>query len=451
MMKKNIKHLNLLLSFFLFFNFAGFAQQITPKTALKAYINNNDQYFSWKEKDYYELDNSKVYNLFLTSQKWKEYIWQHQLTVIVPSEVNYKGALLYITGCNNSDGTPIWQGKDNKIIKMIAEIAIQNKAITAVLFQVPNQPLFNGLTEDALVAFTLSNYLEDKNFTWPLLFPMTKSAIRAMDAIQQFSQQFFGKEISYFLISGESKRGWTTWLTAATDSRVKAIAPMVINMLNMPKSIPYHVECFGDYSANIRDFVNLGVAQKTNTPEGKDLVEMIDPFSYREKLTMPKFIFSSTNDLYWPIDVVKFYFEQLPGKNYLHYVANVGHDLGDKKQVMTALSAFFSETLLLSKYPECLWKITENKKSVKLKIKTSPEKLTKILLWKSDSEDRDFRDNYFSSTPIKITGNKWIEITIPYPATGFLAFYVDLLYYDPNGNIYSKSTRVFVANNKKIL
>lgn len=58
-------------------------------------------------------------------------------------------ALLYITGGSNSDEMPNWKKKDNDEIKMIGAIAEKNKAVTAMLSQVPNQPLYNGLKEDS--------------------------------------------------------------------------------------------------------------------------------------------------------------------------------------------------------------------------------------------------------------------------------------------------------------
>ena len=109
-----------------------------------------------------------------------------------------------------------------------------------MLHQVPNQPLYDGLTEDALISYTLNEYKKDGDYSWPLLFPMTKSAIRALDVVQAFSSEQLGREISRFVVSGASKRGWTTWLSAATeDSRIVAIAPMVIDMLNMPATLEY--------------------------------------------------------------------------------------------------------------------------------------------------------------------------------------------------------------------
>ncbi len=89
--------------------------------------------------------------------------------------------------------------------------------------------------------------------------------------------------------------------TGSQDKRVLAVAPMVIDVLNMPVSIPYHKEVWGDYSEQIEDYVKLGIAQDMESQEGKDLATMIDPYSYRATLTMPKLIIIGTNDEYWPV------------------------------------------------------------------------------------------------------------------------------------------------------
>ena len=423
---------------------------VTPETALEAYINNNDESFSWEVKDSSTKDGLTIFNLLVTSQKWREYTWRHQLTVIVPDQLSYDGALLFITGGSNDNEMPNWKSQDDGSIRLMSEVAVKNNAVVAVLYQVPNQPLYDGLTEDALISYTLHNYREDKDLTWPLLFPMTKSAVRSLDAIQEFSAGVLEKEISRFVVSGGSKRGWTTWLTGASDARVEAIAPMVIDMLNMPESIDYHLTAWGDYSIQIKDYVKLGIAQDVNTPDGRELTTMIDPFSYREKLTVPKLLIIGTNDEYWPVDVIKHYFYDLSGENYIHYVPNAGHGLGDKKQATRALSAFFGETLKNKNHPACSWDLSEDDGKIILDIEADRDQLIGIVLWTADSDDRDFRTSPFVSKDISKV-NPDLKVRIEYPESGFRAFYVDLIYPDPNGGSYSKSTRMFVAAENEIL
>lgn len=424
---------------------------ITPDNALESYINNKDISYEWELYETHELDGITLYNILLTSQKWQNYTWRHHLAILVPKEIEHDGALLYISSGSNSEEMPNWRKVDDGSIQFMEFIAKKNKAITAVLFQVPNQPLFGDLTEDEIISLTFYNYKHDKDYSWPLLFPMVKSAIRSMDAIQEFTSKELNHDINSFLVSGASKRGWTTWLTGASDSRVEAIAPMVIDMLNMPKSIGYHLEAWGEYSPQIKDYVDLGVAQDVNTDEGKDVVSMVDPYSYRDKLRMPKLIFNGTNDEYWPVDVIKFYFHDLPGENYLHYVPNAGHGLGDRRQAINALNSFFAETILGYDYPECSWEFEESDKEVIVTIDVSEDELEGVQLWSAFSEDRDFRDNEFHYQVLDILPTDKITVRVNYPDSGFSAFYIDLLYPNPYGEIYSKSTRVFVTDTDEVL
>lgn len=425
---------------------------ITPETALSHYLAQADSAYRWEIKDTYIQDDVTVYSVLLTSQKWREHTWTHQLNIMVPRENNYDGALLFITGGSvNKQGLPNWSGQKDELTKGFCAIAKQNSAIVALLKQTPNQPLYNNLTEDALISFTLHNFKNDGDYSWPLLFPMVKSAKRAMDAVQEFAKTKLNYEINRFVVSGASKRGWTTWLTGANDDRVKAIAPMVIDMLNMPVSIDYQIQVWNDYSIQIQDYVKLGIVQDIKSPKGNDLVTMIDPYSYRKKLTMPKLIFMGTNDEYWPIDNIKNYYDSIPGQNQIHYIPNAGHSMGDKKEAMVNLSAFFGLTMSNTPYPVCKWEITESKKGVKVKLQATKNKLVDVILWSADSSDKDFRNDKWCSKSLGIKHKSKLSLTEEFPVTGYRAFYVNLKYQYENGREYTESTRVFMTDDKKVL
>lgn len=426
---------------------------VTAETALQRYLDNGDEHTKWELKESYAVGNSdvKAYDLILTSQKWREHVWKHQLTILVPNEIEHDGGLMFVTGGSVKDGEPNFKGHDDDLTVSLAVLAAKNNAIVSIINQTPNQPLYDDLTEDELISFTLHNFKNDGDFTWPLLFPMVKSAVTAMDAVQEFASKELKHEIGRFLVSGASKRGWTTWLTGATDPRVVAIAPMVIDVLNMPVSLDYQIKVWKEYSIQIEDYVKLEIPQQVHSEKGDQLTQMIDPYSYRQKLTIPKLIFIGTIDEYWPVDAIKNYIDDIPGKNFIHYVPNAGHDLGDKTQALQALSSFFSTTLLNQPYPICKWDISSNESNITLKAESTPDKLVDAIIWSADSEDRDFRDEEWSGESLNAKNQLNVEAAIEYPEAGFKAFYIDLKYTDANGDEYTKSTRMFVANEKEVL
>ena len=436
---------------FLLISIIGFSQsKITPEKALKSYINNGDKTFSWEIKDSGRLGNTKVYQVLLTSQKWRGITWRHQLTIVVPSAIQYDGAMLFIAGGSDKDEQPNWS-KEDKMWPILGAIAAKNKAIVALIKQVPNQPLYDGKTEDELISYTLHQFKQDKDYSWPLLFPMVKSAVRGMDAIQEFSAKNLNQPITNFVISGASKRGWTTWLSdAIDDNRVKAIGPMVIDMLNMPKTLSYQLETYGEYSIQIEDYVKLGIPQGTDTQDGKAITAMIDPYSYREKLTVPKIIFIGTNDEYWTADAIKHYYDKIPGKNLIHYVPNAGHDLGGGKQALEALSAFFGLTLQNKEYPVSTWNVVKGKEGFEITVNAKSEDLLDAAIWGTTSADRDFRNNLWLTRQVKPQGST-VKYTIPFVKKGFQAFYIDLKYKDPNGGSYTVSSRIFTTDTDKVL
>lgn len=424
---------------------------ITPATALQAYLQNDDNTYKWEIHDSVKTRNVTLYNLLLTSQTWQDIVWVHQLSIFVPDENHYDGALLFITGGSVKDGEPRWKKTSDQLNIFFSGMAAKNKAIVAILSQTPNQPLYNGLTEDALISKTLHDFKNDGDYSRPLLFPMVKSAVKAMDAVQEFAKENRKHDISRFVISGASKRGWTTWLTGASDNRVTAIAPMVIDILNMPKSLNYQLESYGEYSEQIEDYVKLGILEDIRSESGEALVTMIDPYSYRKNLTMPKLLFMGTNDEYWVIDNVKNYLKDLPGITMIHYVPNAGHNLGGGATAFNALSAFFGITLDKNAYPVIKWEAKVRKRKVQVHVDASKDIPEGVKVWYADSDNRDFRKAEWKSRDLDVSGKSSFTVTEALPSKGYRAFYVDMKYKDANGGSYTLSTRAFMTDKKQIL
>ena len=446
--------LSILFTFVLFQpGFSVEKKQVTPETALQAYLHNGDTSFKWELKDQLKGDGVTFYRVEFTSQTWQKIHWTHDLMIIIPDDLKYNEALLFITGGSNKNEVPNSHKFTEDLPAEFGRMSKVNKTMIAIIWQVPNQPLYDNLTEDALISYTLHNYQNDHDFNWPLLFPMTKSAVRAMDIMQEFAKKEAHKKIKGFVVSGASKRGWTTWLTGANDPRVVAIGPMVIDMLNMPVNIPYQKVVWGDYSIEIEDYVKLGLAQQFGNTDSKsnDLVKMIDPYSYRKSLTMPKMLFMGTNDPYWPVDAVKNYIDDIPGNNHICYTPNAAHDMGDKKRAFATLSAFLGNTVSKSKYPICDYKISEQNGKITITVNATADKLVDASLFSTTSQNQEFRDKKWGFIGLNAEKKPVVTVDVDYPKTGFKAFYVELKYKSPFGQDFTQCTRMFVTSDKKVL
>ncbi|QJW99741.1 PhoPQ-activated pathogenicity-related family protein [Frigoriglobus tundricola] len=412
------------------------AAPAAPPTELVDYVIKPDDSFSWKLTDTKKTDAGTVYELDLVSQTWHDIKWEHKLQIYVLKDAKPQSTMVLW----NTGGTP------NLLSGVLGfQIAERVKAPVAFLFGVPKQPLFGGKKEDALIAETFVRYLDSKDGSWPLLFPMVKSVVRGMDTLQQFAKKEWDFEVKSFVITGASKRGWTTWLTAATgDKRVKAIAPIVIDTLNMPVQMKNQVAAFGKPSEMIRDYTERGLVPIPDTPEAKKLWQMIDPWVYREKVTVPKLIINGANDPYWPLDALNSYWDDLTGDKWLLYVPNAGHDLreldkdGKKEMYQTravnTLSAFCYCQIFDKKMPTLSWKYGEEKESGTPLSVTPNGTMKGMRFWTAEAGTRDFRKAAWKSSPsseakgdvkVVVGGPVTIGLTVTRTAKSFDAVFLE--------------------------
>ena len=393
---------------------AGAAWPAPAEHPLLAYVNRPDTTYTWaKEDEQRLLLGGMQTRVRMTSQVWQGIPWKHNLFLFRPDKLrDGSTALLLITGGSGDPGT----------LQTMALVANTLGMPTAALFDIPNQPLFEGRREDALIAYTLQQYLKSGDKTWPLLFPMTKSAVRAMDTIQQISAKEWQAPIQRFVVTGASKRGWTTWLTGAADKRVAGIIPMVYDNLNIPAQMAQQIAFYGRYSEQIRDYTATGLLDLLLSPAGKQVVEMVDPYVLRDRITMPKLIINGSNDPYWTLESASIYFKDLAGDRHLLYVPNAGHGLGDPLRILGSVGAFTAAVAAGQTLPTLSWEYQERAGGVRLVIKPAgtPKSVT---VWTTTMPTRDFREAKWVSEVVPAAADGTFAYTLPAPKAGHAALF----------------------------
>jgi len=305
---------------------------------------------------------------------------------------------------------------------------------------VPNQPLVFGgdgqpRFEDDLIAYTWDRFLRGGEERWLARFPMTKSAVRALDTVTAFCASPTGGELKVdrFFVSGGSKRGWTTWTTAAVDPRVVAIAPVVIDLLNLEPSFIHHFEAYGFYAPAVQDYQNFRIMEWQGTPEYRRLLELVEPYQYRTRFTMPKFIINATGDQFFLPDSSQFYFQELPGTKYLRYVPNGDHSLKDTDAFET-LAASYHAILNQTSLPQFTWSFMPDG-AIRVNPVTPP---AAVKLWQATNpEARDFRldvvGNIWEATDLAPDDQGVYRAQVAKPNRGWTAFMVELTFDYPDG------------------
>jgi len=411
------------------------AQPAPVASPLQDYLAQPDKVFAWKLNETIDNPLGKIYDIELTSQAWMDITWKHVMMVYEPTEVKHQDhVLLFITGGGHLNKP---NEGDRVMGLMLARLC---GARVAMLHQVPNQPLLGGRNEDDLITDTFLFQLATGDKRWPLLFPMVKSAVRAMDCIEQLATKEWDSSVKGFVVTGASKRGWTTWLTGASDKRVIGIAPIVIDTLNFPKQMEYQLETWGHYSEQIADYERKGLIKHLIEDPDFPLWRWVDPWFYRAHLTLPKLIINGTNDRYWTIDALNVYWDDLSGTKYIRYVPNAGHNLqGGREGAMTTLAVFFQHVVEGKPGPSVDWKHETIGDLLQLTIK-SGTRPTAVRLWTATSATKDFRESKWSSKPIKETNGSFTD-SVPKPTEGHVALYGEIQF-NAYGQEYSVTTQI---------
>ena len=407
-----------------------------PADALAEYVRQPDASFTWKVLEQRQVEGVTALRLECTSQTWRGHDWQHQLLIVRPPELRNPDLAYFEIGGD---------GEVDRTFSGLRTIATRAGAIAVSINRVPNQPLYGDRKEDVLIAYTFDQYLKTGDATWPLLFPMVKSAVRGMDAVQALARKEFSQKIDRFVVSGASKRGWTTWLSAAVDPRVQAIAPQVIDMLNMQAQTRWAQTMYGAQSDQIRAYTEMHIVEHMDDPRMVELRGWVDPYSYRARYKMPKLLLLGTNDPYWIVDSLRHYWDDLPEPKLVFQTPNAGHNLGGGREAAQALAAFVQMVADRQPLPRMTWEFKQAGSNAVTLAAALNQPAKAFRLWTATAPIRDFRKAQWSSEQLSAKTPTNVVARIETPDTGFRAYLIEAELISPTGQAYKLSTEARVT------
>lgn len=350
--------------------------------------------------------------LRLKTQQWLGADWVHTVLIgyneaLLPS---MDTAFILITGDYKYE-------KD--IVQAISSMLKESSSLFVILFDVPNQPLLGGLKEDRLISETFVRFFQTRDAQIPLLVPMVRSVKKVMDWIEQ------SFKIRKFVLAGASKRGWTTYLTAACDERVKGIIPISFDFLNFSEQLRMQREWYGTYSKEITAYIEKDFPSKIAEDIGKELLQIVDPYQYIHSLTVPKICVVGTNDAYWHLFSWQNYFPQLLGYKQMLYIPNKGHGVELFRPVF-AIQAMIDHVSVGTQLPQYEWEVGDRQIRVDW-IPQQDYRLLSAYLWTSQSTTMDFRKAKWVSIPLEIQQNQMVA-KIPENESANVGAFIELLF-----------------------
>lgn len=410
-----------------------------PLTALDQYVAQSEDSYRYELIDTVDYEGYTVHILEMTSQQWltplevSDPAWRHWVTIVEPDSVQSSIGLLYIGGGDRQTEQPTDASDLGK------SVALATQSVVTEIHNIPNQPIaFAGdeagaRYEDQIIAYGWRRYLEagahPDAADWLPQLPMTKAAVRVMDLVSEYSAEILEAPVDRFVVTGLSKRGWATWTTAIVDERVVAIAPIVIDILNVIPSFRHHWQVYGQWSPAVGDYEQEKIMDWLDSGEFQCLLEIVEPYSYRERLTLPKLLINASGDQFFLPDSWRFYWDGLTGEKQLRYIPNTGHSVWETDFIQTII-AFHQGIITETPLPQLNWEVVDNQLTIQTDPANPPSAVT---LWQATNpEARDFR--------IDVVGEAWTAESIPIseagryqlavspPEAGWRAFFAELTF-----------------------
>ena len=382
--------------------------------------------------------------------------------------------MLWITGGSNDHQTGEINIQDFDV-QMMGNISVSNEMVTAVLFQVPNQPIVfsedwlqEERKEDGIIAFTWWHFITQQtdNPDYLLRLPMTKAAVKAMDTITFFltddtlpeELEGLGLDPQHFIVGGASKRGWTTWSVATVDSRVVGILPTVMDELNFVKNIKHHWRSLGGWTFQFEDYWKLNLTTYFDDPTMQEMFDIVDSYESRELMLMPKLVICAANDEFFLPTDSRYWWREMPREselNRLLILPNSGHHYDEQlARRLSSVSTWLGQVIpgeerpgQTGEMPRLSW--SHDSESGDITVRSDLTRPVRVELWSASScsaQRRDWRranldipcdcgqaqdgicfntvSDWRAEPLVETAENTWVAHKDPLEDGRYLAFYV---------------------------
>ena len=402
-------------------------------SSMEDYISSTKNEFSYEIDDIIYEEEWTGFHIKMISGEWldkkkvEDVEWSHYVDIVIPKETQTETGIMFIDS-GVTDETYF------RLDSISLDYALKTKSIIVNIHNIPAQPINflasdqESFYEDDLIAYSWSQFLErgakKEDIEWLPRLPMTRAVVRSMDLAQEIALQN-NKELSDFVVSGASKRGWTAWTTAAVDDRVVGVVPMVIDMLNLVPSFENHYRSYGEFSPAVQDYVNYNIQDWMGTDEFKVLMSYIEPYSFLEKFTMPKYIINAGSDEFFSTDSWRFYYDELPENKLIRYVPNANHSLNGR-YLNKDLISFFYRIVNNIDLPDLNWELIDDN----LEVFLDYDGEYSVSIWRAfNKEGRDFRlwqeGELWKESKIDVNDDNIYNIELDNQSGGYQAIMVE--------------------------
>ena len=339
---------------------------VVTATPLDDYINKPEPDFAWRDtgKVVWPLAfGGKAHMLNVTSLRWLDEsraatpngaVWSHQVAVVVPKKLTVKNVSISVmTGGCIGDAPPTLT---DEYLEVADKLAHNTGAIAVVIYQIPNCPVvfpsdpeLRKRGEDALIAWAWYQYLEDPAHDpeWLPRLPMTKAGFQCMRAVEEWSKGQNIADLQGWIVSGASKRGWTTWMvgaaTCASCPRILGIAPLVPIVPDIVSEVHRQWRSYNGFTFAFNDYTEVNMTRYLDGEQFGVATRIMDPKYYGERLArLPKGVVLSSDDEFMQFDWSDIWYDQLTGDKHLLIAPNSEHSLASGiPEVVQTMSAAF--------------------------------------------------------------------------------------------------------------